>query len=287
MNIFGKKKSVSAEQPAAAAAPAKEAAKPAAKPVTPGAAAPAASKPAPAGNATAAKPASAAAAPSKPASAAASAKPVSVAPSSKPASAASSRPASSAAPAKPASTKTAAKAAPAAATTGPKSHLNVPPMLMWSVLRQHSSFTIKTAHRQFTREPGNLLNVNSFKYSGLAHAQTIDVRPAPTGKGVQMTVTRKAAVNKPAKRQATTTFPVVGVRRVAKTVRGLAKNGYRADLQHAALARVSAIKRSQQKPSAPVKTGRRNLKKAAKVKKTLPAGMAPTKKPAVAAAKKA
>ena len=53
--------------------------------------------------------------------------------------------------------------------------------LVWHLIRDNNSFLVKrerTSRRgavQFSSEPGNLLNVNSFKYSGVANNATIDI----------------------------------------------------------------------------------------------------------------
>jgi large subunit ribosomal protein L28e len=80
-------------------------------------------------------------------------------------------------------------------------------------------------------------------------------------------LTKKAATQTPAKHIATTEFKYQGVRRIAKTVNGLAKNGYRPELKTAALAKTSALIKSQ-KNAAPVKTGRVNLKTGKPTKKS-------------------
>jgi hypothetical protein len=72
-----------------------------------------------------------------------------------------------------------------------------------------------------------------------------------------VTVAKKAAVYQPAKFYATTEIKGVGVRRVAKTLKGLGKNGYRPELEKAALARASAVIASQKPAKKEVKKGRR------------------------------
>lgn len=145
---------------------------------------------------------------------------------------------------------------------------NVSADILWGVVRNQSSFLVKRQFgrekAQFSRERGNLMNVNSIKYSGLVHqqvnywiqtrgnfktthVQTIDIQESKKG-GVDITLKRKAFGQKPSKQNATTTFnPSKGTRRVAKTVKGLAKNGYRSELEHAALARTSALISAQKK----------------------------------------
>lgn len=54
--------------------------------------------------------------------------------------------------------------------------------LIWSIVKNNNAFLHKSGNVaarthsvQFSCEPGNLLNVNSFKYSGLANSKAIDI----------------------------------------------------------------------------------------------------------------
>ncbi|KAG0285825.1 60S ribosomal protein L28, partial [Dissophora globulifera] len=97
---------------------------------------------------------------------------------------------------------------------------------------------------------------NSFKYSGLANKKTVDVAAAPSGRGVVVsTKVTSVPAYKPSKGLNKVTLSK-GVRKSARSVAGLTRSGYRADLRQAALARVSAVLNSQ-KPvkAAPKKTG--------------------------------
>lgn len=53
--------------------------------------------------------------------------------------------------------------------------------LLWHLIRDNNSFLVKrerTSRRgavQFSTEPGNLMNVHCFKYSGVANNATIDI----------------------------------------------------------------------------------------------------------------
>ena len=53
--------------------------------------------------------------------------------------------------------------------------------LIWHLIRDNNSFLVKRGNTrrdgsvQFSSEPGNLLNVNTFKYSGIANQRTIDL----------------------------------------------------------------------------------------------------------------
>ena len=53
--------------------------------------------------------------------------------------------------------------------------------LVWHLIRDNNSFLVKRNRTnrcgsvQFSTEPGNVLNVNTFKYSGIANSKTIDI----------------------------------------------------------------------------------------------------------------
>ncbi|GJJ71730.1 large subunit ribosomal protein L28e [Entomortierella parvispora] len=116
--------------------------------------------------------------------------------------------------------------------------------LTWLLIKNNNSFLVKRSGVQFSREAGNLLNKNSFKFSGIANKKTIDIQAAERGVAVSTKKNNKVVLTK-------------GIRKSARSVAGLARAGHRADLRQAALARVSAILASQK----PVKAA---PKKAAK-----------------------
>ena len=53
--------------------------------------------------------------------------------------------------------------------------------LIWHLIRDNNSFMVKRGRTsrsggvQFSTEPGNLMNVNTFKYSGIANERIIDI----------------------------------------------------------------------------------------------------------------
>ncbi|KAG8219284.1 ribosomal L28e/Mak16 [Butyriboletus roseoflavus] len=129
--------------------------------------------------------------------------------------------------------------------------------LQWLLLRNYNSFLVKKVPEGpvFSTEPGNLRNVHSHKYSGLANAKTIDIKDSPSG--IQVTVNKSKAT--PHQVCASrTTFTIrnrSGGRRASGVVAGLAKKGYRPDLRAAALGRTSALIAAQKekKPRPPKK----------------------------------
>ncbi|KAF9581147.1 hypothetical protein BGW38_001949 [Lunasporangiospora selenospora] len=127
--------------------------------------------------------------------------------------------------------------------------------LTWLLIKDNNSFLVKRNGVELSKEAGNLLNKNSYKFSGLANKKTIDIQAA--ARGVVLS-TKKTSVPafKPSKaiRKVTLT---TGARKSAATIASLARAGYRPDLRKAALARLSAVLASQK----PVKVA---SKKAAK-----------------------
>ena len=51
--------------------------------------------------------------------------------------------------------------------------------LQWMLLRNTSSFLVKRNGVQFSSEPSNLMNLNSYKFSGLANKKTVGVVVVP------------------------------------------------------------------------------------------------------------
>ncbi|KAJ7292561.1 ribosomal L28e protein family-domain-containing protein [Mycena rebaudengoi] len=152
--------------------------------------------------------------------------------------------------------------------------------LQWLLLRKNNSFMVKrvTEGPVFSKEPGNLRNLHSHKFSGLANSKTIHI--ADSGSGIQI-VTRKTKASPSAVSSASSTSTVrarSGGRRSIGIAAGTAKRGYRPDLRTAALARISALIAAQREPKpAPAKKSRSKKSKA-------PAPVAKARKSAAAAA---
>ncbi|KAK4516318.1 uncharacterized protein ATC70_011288 [Mucor velutinosus] len=116
--------------------------------------------------------------------------------------------------------------------------------LVWAIIKNNNSFLVKRQHVQFSSEPANLMNVNSFKYSGLANYKTVSVLPA--ARGVRVT-TRKANKQNSPKKSINTVVIAKTRRQTSKSVANLiAKSKYRPDLRAAAVARASALLSTQQ-----------------------------------------
>jgi len=131
--------------------------------------------------------------------------------------------------------------------------------LEWLLIRKYNSNVVKRLPTGplFSKEAGNLLNIHSHKYSGLANAKTINIQE---DKGVIQIVTRKPkasphAVNSGAARS--TLRNRTGPRRALGATSKQFKSGYRPDLRRVALARTSALLSSQkEKKPRPVKKPR-------------------------------
>ncbi|OCH93000.1 ribosomal protein L28e [Obba rivulosa] len=119
--------------------------------------------------------------------------------------------------------------------------------LQWLLLRKQNAFIVKRVPEGpvFSREAGNLTNLHSHKYSGLANAKTIDVREK---EGAIQIVTRKkdAGAHAVKSARATTTIrPRSGPRRALGVAAKITKRGYRPDLRTALLGRVSRLLEAQ------------------------------------------
>jgi len=119
--------------------------------------------------------------------------------------------------------------------------------LEWLLTRKWNSFMVDRVPEGpvFSREPGNLLNLHSAKYSGLANGKTIDIAEQD-GQLVLNTRDDEAGLhaNKKAKKSERIRSRSGG-RRVAGIVSKKIGSGYRPDLRKAALARASALLEAQ------------------------------------------
>ncbi|KAB8237853.1 hypothetical protein ETB97_012898 [Aspergillus alliaceus] len=126
---------------------------------------------------------------------------------------------------------------------------NVSSDLVWQLTRNQNAFLVKRnsgGGSQFSRDPLNLQNKHSFKYAGYANTKAIGVQPTENG-GVTVITKKTGNVQQPTKNIVRVSFgPKASTRKIYKGVADkTAKNGYRADLREDAVARVSAIRRSQ------------------------------------------
>ncbi|KAI7406795.1 hypothetical protein KC336_g13530, partial [Hortaea werneckii] len=133
---------------------------------------------------------------------------------------------------------------------------NISQDLVWECCRGSNSFLVKRKQAggvQFSRDPLNLVNKHSRKYEGFVNDQAIGINRDDNT--VKMTTKLPKRKNNPAKMYVPFTLPMyqessfaasTPARKVYKSVvNSTAKKGYRADLRAEAVARASAIKRSQ------------------------------------------
>ena len=82
----------------------------------------------------------------------------------------------------------------------------VPGSPVWELVKKNNYFLIKqfgnNTKVQFSKEPNNLYNVHSYKFSGLANSKTVAVQPsAGEDKAVVLSMTKTKKQNTPAKLQ--------------------------------------------------------------------------------------
>ncbi|OOF91072.1 hypothetical protein ASPCADRAFT_211344 [Aspergillus carbonarius ITEM 5010] len=126
---------------------------------------------------------------------------------------------------------------------------NVSSDLIWQLTRTQNAFLVKRnsgGGSQFSRDPLNLENKHSFKYAGYANTKAVGVQATENG-GVVVISKKPSNPQQPAKNVVSVTYgPNASTRKIYKGVADkTAKNGYRADVRENAVARVSAIRRSQ------------------------------------------
>jgi len=136
-----------------------------------------------------------------------------------------------------------------------------PADLIWMCVKKNSSFIRKSPNCPvMTAEPGNLMGTNSYKFSGLANTNVLDVSPVLNGKkeSIQLSTSQKkdSRLSRPHSRVVT-----VGVKKAEK--KGLASLAkvmdagyYRRDLLSLAQAKYIKIKKSFKKKKLVVKSRR-------------------------------
>ncbi|EPS26071.1 hypothetical protein PDE_01007 [Penicillium oxalicum 114-2] len=125
---------------------------------------------------------------------------------------------------------------------------NVSNDLIWQITRNQNAYLVRRntgGGSQFSRDPLNLVNKHSFKYSGFANNKAIGVQSDDNGNVVVITK-KPNNPQQPAKNQVVTTYgPSTSTRKVYKGVASkTAQHGYRADVREEAVARVSALRRA-------------------------------------------
>ncbi|KUI60767.1 putative 60S ribosomal protein L28e [Cytospora mali] len=124
---------------------------------------------------------------------------------------------------------------------------NVSSDLIWEIVRNNNSFLVKRNEAggvQLSRDPLNLANKNSRKHAGFINEKAVGIT-ADGEKGVQVTSKKASVVHQPAKAGVKRTFGSHNRKTYKNIANATAKSGYRPDLREAAVARASAIRRSQ------------------------------------------
>ncbi|XP_049780433.1 60S ribosomal protein L28 [Schistocerca cancellata] len=128
--------------------------------------------------------------------------------------------------------------------------------LSWMIIRNNNAYLLKkrNINKPFSTEPNNLINVSSYRFSGLIHRKSVGLVAAPDSKGFTVVCKKFKASHKPAKSVTKRTMKAGPRRSLYKLKRLLKANRFRSDIRKAALRRASAVLRSQ-KPL-PVKKAR-------------------------------
>ncbi|XP_072977713.1 large ribosomal subunit protein eL28y-like [Typha angustifolia] len=125
----------------------------------------------------------------------------------------------------------------------------VPGPLIWEIVKKNNAFLVKqfgngNAKVQFSKEPNNLYNVNSYTHSGLANKKTVMIQSGGKDLSVVLATTKTKKQNKPSSLYHKSVMKKE-FRKMAKAVKNqVTDNNYRPDLTKAALARLSAVHRS-------------------------------------------
>ena len=139
--------------------------------------------------------------------------------------------------------------------------------LVWELVKNNNSFmrkvngrTARSGSIRFSVERGNLMSRSTFKYSGLANSKTVDVTATDDNRAKLTIKTKKAGTS--GKKGSADIALNKSFRRTEKTIKSQATdNYYRPDLKQAALAKYTAVYKSNRvakgvKKVAPVKKGR-------------------------------
>ena len=125
--------------------------------------------------------------------------------------------------------------------------------LVWQLIKNNNSFLVKRGGGgprggnskragtvQFSCEPGNLLGVNSFKYSGLANSKAVNISKS----GTELSLSTKAFKSANKCKKSLATIPLKkNTKHTLKVIKSRAcSNFYRADLLSAATGKYKGLK---------------------------------------------
>jgi len=111
--------------------------------------------------------------------------------------------------------------------------------LKWLLVRNNSSFLIKRDGIELTSEPGNVTNLNTYKFSGLANNNTVDVKLVNNKPALVVSKKGKASTSVLARGYKN------GTNKSAAAIRTATQKSYvRGDLTQFAIARYHALNAS-------------------------------------------
>ena len=138
--------------------------------------------------------------------------------------------------------------------------MSLSPALTWMLVKNNNSFLVKRNGTQFSSERGNLRNINSPRYSGLANKRVVDISVAKGKATLSIRKSKGRAALQPA--NAWRRFKLTKhFRACAKTIAGNVRK-YRPDLTNAALARYTKISRVLKAVQKKIKTAKKPATKA-------------------------
>jgi large subunit ribosomal protein L28e len=132
--------------------------------------------------------------------------------------------------------------------------------LQWLLLRKNNSFMVKRVVEGpvFSKEPGNLINIHSHKYSGLTNAKTIHIFDSGNGLAIHSRSADASPYHvKSTKKKHSIGNRAGGRKALGSTAKVTTKDGYRPDLRTAALGRASRLLEAQRTPK---ETPKKNLR---------------------------
>lgn len=116
----------------------------------------------------------------------------------------------------------------------PATNANASSDVVWQCVKKHNAFLTKRTRVSFCKEKGNLMNVNTFKHSGLANAMKMDIEShgeeESTDTHIQVTSSAEAPV----------VLKGSDVKGMARRVQAVARQ-HRPDLQAVCMARVTYL----------------------------------------------
>jgi len=120
--------------------------------------------------------------------------------------------------------------------------------LQWMLLKNNTSFLVKrkgagVSKVQFTTEPNNVMNVNSFKFSGLANTKACGVSLVNDTVTFTLKKSKASLQRKPASNVVTMSLKKAS-KGASAIEKATSKNYYRGDLTKFAVARYYALQKS-------------------------------------------